>query len=46
MPMSVSLTNACFLSGINFGKRKDLFDQAKKGEIATRDNINGYTAAI
>ena len=40
------------LSGINFDKKEDLFDQAKKslkkfkGDIATGDNVSGSTAAV
>ena len=51
MPISASLKKMLILSGINFDKKKDLFDQAKKSlkkfksDIATGHNVSGSTAA-
>ena len=53
MPKSASLKKKMLiLSGINFDKKEDLFDQANKslkklmGDIATGDNVSGSTAAV
>ena len=52
MTISASLKKMLILSGINFDKKEDLFDQAKKslkkfkGDIATRGNVSGSTAAV
>ena len=49
--ISNSEKNAFFVS-INFDKKEDLFDQAKKslkkfkGDIATGDNVSSSTAAV